>query len=88
MSLWACMVGASGGLRPPTFYLFFHHQLHHSDFWLTFSCFNPIWRISIACYAMMINFHLGTLQLKTINMKSEQKSLHLVDTKWLPVHTM
>jgi len=56
MSLWACMVGASGGLRPPTFYLFFHHQLHHSDFWLTCSCFSPVWQISIACYAIMRKF--------------------------------
>jgi len=31
-------------------------QLHHSDFWPTYSCFSAVWHISIACYAIMNNF--------------------------------
>lgn len=56
MSLWACAVASMVDVRPPAPSPFFLLQLHHSDFWLIFSCFSPVWKVPIARYAMMSNF--------------------------------
>ena len=77
---------ASGGLRPPTSTSFFHHQLHHSAFWPTFSCFSPMWQISVAYCAIMSNFPSQcAITQNTICEINFKKSLHLVDAKilWL-----
>lgn len=78
MSLWAWAVWLYNHLLHPLYYYIPFIQIPHSDLWPTFSCFPPIWQISIAFYVIVSSIFSWYTIAQNNLYETQEKSLHLV----------